>query len=549
MKTEFDLDQLVRENWIRVSSIAFRITNNHEDASEVLQLVFLKLITRWSTIHEPERVASWIALVAKNTAIDFVRCRDRNPPTVFFGEGNTHKLDPELYLRRYCPEASYLQSEKRVMVRDAVERIDRDYRTLIKAFYFGGNSIKQISKESGIPEGTIKWRLSQARQKLKEEISMETTQTRATDSGIVELYCETIWGSNGNDRELQGRTVCASLLSKQILFAIRKAGKNVHQICQEVDAKTVYVEDHLSQMVAADVVTQRNDRFKANCILLDEKDEQAILDSRRPIATSAAQVIADYSEKIDTLFGNLSIADYFSDKNEFRWFFVGLFVLNVGIRRTLIATNRLGSINPPEKPDGGSWYFLPRLKNSAIPVELGCNRDEWLQGKVVSGYARYWNSDYAFVNAGRSKHGIMGVLKSLLSEHPNPVAASTFDESILATAIELGYVTMNDSIVSLSIPAFTGEDGGNIVSLADEISRVITSQPLAAYPDDVYEVFDKIGFGFLKDDYQVRAHNLACPGVMRTLVERKFLTPPEKSRKDSWGVFLWKGDFLPMIEG
>ena len=43
------------------------------------------------------------------------------------------------------------------------------YRDIIVLFYFDGLSTKQISEKLNIPEGTITWRLSEARKKLKKE--------------------------------------------------------------------------------------------------------------------------------------------------------------------------------------------------------------------------------------------------------------------------------------------------------------------------------------------------------------------------------------------
>ncbi len=67
------------------------------------------------------------------------------------------------------PEDEYVVSETKNEVRKLVGSLRPGYRDAMEAFYFEGKSIKVISKETGIPEGTLKVRLLRGRESFKEK--------------------------------------------------------------------------------------------------------------------------------------------------------------------------------------------------------------------------------------------------------------------------------------------------------------------------------------------------------------------------------------------
>ncbi len=56
-------------------------------------------------------------------------------------------------------------------LRKKIAMLSAIYRDIIILYYYDSLSTKQISERLGIPEGTVTWRLSEARKKLKKECS------------------------------------------------------------------------------------------------------------------------------------------------------------------------------------------------------------------------------------------------------------------------------------------------------------------------------------------------------------------------------------------
>jgi hypothetical protein len=63
------------------------------------------------------------------------------------------------------------------------------------------------------------------------------------------------------------------------------------------------------------------------------------------------------------------------------------------------------------------------------------------------------------------------------------------------------------------------------------------------YPDRIYKVFDKLGFGFMKRDYPVRARGIFQWGSVSRCVDNGVLVPPGKNHPQSWGTAIWMGGF------
>ena len=64
------------------------------------------------------------------------------------------------------------QSDK-LELKQSINNLDSDLKIIVILYYYEDMSIKDISESLNVPQGTIKSRLSRARIKLKEMLSIE----------------------------------------------------------------------------------------------------------------------------------------------------------------------------------------------------------------------------------------------------------------------------------------------------------------------------------------------------------------------------------------
>lgn len=153
---------------IRFESVVFAIVlrrlRNRSEAREVTQDVFLQMMRKLDQLREPERFVGWLKQIAIRMAIN----RAVRRPREVVGGGDAVTA---LKLDRGNPLESLMQSEDAGRVRGGLSRLrDLDRQTLV-AFYFEGQSLKEMSTQFDSPIGTIKRRLHTARNRLREELA------------------------------------------------------------------------------------------------------------------------------------------------------------------------------------------------------------------------------------------------------------------------------------------------------------------------------------------------------------------------------------------
>ena len=156
--------QLVTEFEPAVFAMTLRRLRNRSEAREVTQEVFLRAMRKIDQLREPKRFIGWLKRIAIRLSINRAVRKPRETmasPDAFAAVATS----PDI------PLDNVLAGERAGQVRGGIDRLrplDRD--TLI-AFYFQGQSLKEMSDRTGSPIGTIKRRLHTARNRLREELA------------------------------------------------------------------------------------------------------------------------------------------------------------------------------------------------------------------------------------------------------------------------------------------------------------------------------------------------------------------------------------------
>ena len=155
--------ELVKEFETVVFAVVFRRLRNRSEAIEVTQEVFMRAMRKLDQLREPERFVGWLKRIAVRMAINRAVRRPREivqAPEAFGGVSG----------KRQAPLEDVLQAEQAGQVRDGICQLRPLDRDTLLAFYFEGQSLKEMSVRFSSPIGTIKRRLHTARGRLKEAL-------------------------------------------------------------------------------------------------------------------------------------------------------------------------------------------------------------------------------------------------------------------------------------------------------------------------------------------------------------------------------------------
>ena len=157
--------QLLEEHRGMVYNTALGYLGHREDAEDVRQEAFLRAWQKLGQLSEPWQFSGWLHAIAVRTAINAIRRGRKHRQVEWLN------CVPEGLPRLSSPEETLIAQETRARVRQAIRRLKEPYRQTAIDIYINGKEPSEITKDVGTPVGTIKSRLSTARQRLREDLN------------------------------------------------------------------------------------------------------------------------------------------------------------------------------------------------------------------------------------------------------------------------------------------------------------------------------------------------------------------------------------------
>ncbi|MGD0732397.1 MAG: sigma-70 family RNA polymerase sigma factor [Terracidiphilus sp.] len=163
--------ELVRTHHRRVYGLCYRFTGNPADAEDLTQDVFLKVYSNLASFDALRgSLQVWITTLTRNLLVDNFRRTRNQRATGSLDEGwdSAEELSPVDRLTSRGPSAheSAAQKELAKMVQSALARVSVELREAVILRDLQDLDYKEIAAVLGIPEGTVKSRISRGRAEL-----------------------------------------------------------------------------------------------------------------------------------------------------------------------------------------------------------------------------------------------------------------------------------------------------------------------------------------------------------------------------------------------
>jgi RNA polymerase sigma-70 factor (ECF subfamily) len=154
-------DQLTELFYSRVYGIVMQRLRNTAEADEVTQEVFLRAFRKIVQLKEPAAFAGWLCQIAVRLAIN--RAVRRPAP-----RSSEPMMFDVLQEADDSPTSNLMQKEDAQQLHFGLDRLGQQDRQTLQAFYFEGQSLKEMAEVFDSPIGTIKRRLHTARNRLRD---------------------------------------------------------------------------------------------------------------------------------------------------------------------------------------------------------------------------------------------------------------------------------------------------------------------------------------------------------------------------------------------
>lgn len=171
---------IIRNTERLVAQIVFRLIPVAEDRKDLAQDIYLKAFHKLPAFRFQSKLSTWIAQIAYNTCISWL---EKKRPLLFSRleenpdiEEDTGPGYPEKDLQKPgFPETSWpaeqlIRKERALILQQEINGLPPVYQTLITLFHQESMNYEELTRVTGLPDGTVKSYLFRGRRMLKENL-------------------------------------------------------------------------------------------------------------------------------------------------------------------------------------------------------------------------------------------------------------------------------------------------------------------------------------------------------------------------------------------
>jgi RNA polymerase sigma-70 factor (ECF subfamily) len=185
--------ELVRSYHRRVYMTAYRMMGNHDDANDVAQDAFIRAFRGLPSFDARSEFFTWLYRIVINVALNHLR-RKKRRRTLSIEEVQL----PEELRREAGDDPRKALDLKRMVqeVGQALEALPETLRATVVLVILEGMPYRDAAKVLECSEGTVAWRVHEARQKLRGHLGrfLEGKQENKSDNGLPTDATEAVDG-------------------------------------------------------------------------------------------------------------------------------------------------------------------------------------------------------------------------------------------------------------------------------------------------------------------------------------------------------------------
>lgn len=128
------------------------ILKNDDDTCDAIQETLVSAYKNLKSLREPKYFSSWIIKILINKCYDILR---KNKKIKYLNE--KMQIEEDAYYEMYCNDSE---------LENVLKQLEDNLKTVVVLYYYDDLPVAEIANILNIPEGTVKSRLSRARDKI-----------------------------------------------------------------------------------------------------------------------------------------------------------------------------------------------------------------------------------------------------------------------------------------------------------------------------------------------------------------------------------------------
>ena len=279
--TRQDAENIINEYVKPIFGFALKRCKNLQDAEDLSQEIVMRAFRAMLVKDDIADYGKFIWTVAHNALSNYYRERARvsvGVPIDDLAELLTDGKD-------LCEGIEEAESVDRL--HREIAYLSKLQRRIVIAYYYENRKQANIAESLGIPLGTVKWHLFEAKKELKR--GMDTVRN-SSELKFNPVRFQNVFFSGSVGEKGSPRNFVRSALAQNILYSVRSRARTVNDIADALGVSPVYVENEIEFLEEYGIVLKRGDKYICNIIIEEQTDEISRMQDEMYLR--AAEIIA-----------------------------------------------------------------------------------------------------------------------------------------------------------------------------------------------------------------------------------------------------------------
>jgi len=149
------LDSLIEKYLTPVFRLIFCYVKNESIAEDLTQETFIKVWRHLKKFDKNKNFRNWVLIIAKNTALDFLK-KKKDLSLAAFDEKYVDELLDDLVSAEIAPDDLFDFDLRVKSVKDILQNSSKEYWEVFSLYYFGGFNFREIAQKLNKPLNTVK---------------------------------------------------------------------------------------------------------------------------------------------------------------------------------------------------------------------------------------------------------------------------------------------------------------------------------------------------------------------------------------------------------
>ncbi len=290
--------------------------NNRMDAEDLSQNILLECINQINKGTVIDNMDYYIWGVCKNQFNLYLRHKIKDDKNNIYVEEIFDASNEQSILD------SIIQDEKIKMMNVSIKLLSKEYSEILYAYYVEDKTLKSISEELKLPLGTVKWKLSLIREKLKEYLKMERL------NGKKAYIPKEFVGVMAGRTDFNPFVYTDQLMIKNFLYHSFNNPCTVEDYSIELGISKPYVEDYIESFLQKELLIKVDDnKYLTNIAFIDKNLRRKIYDYVRDNIDNVSTKIINFCKENLSYYKSLLNNPEIDDEH-LMWSFLYLTVIN-----------------------------------------------------------------------------------------------------------------------------------------------------------------------------------------------------------------------------